>query len=647
MKALVLSFVLAMICASPASAQRSDDFFRVDENQYDNRVEGVIWGTIITQDPTTPAPLDSGLLIMVAAGAGYAVARRKRSIRRGTTLLLAFALLLGMTQCKKNVETIKTVEGGIPMTLEAYNGSRTSFDGSGAISWGTNEVIYVVYNGSCIGSVTNGAGGGTTFTGSVTGLESGNEYTLHYYYVGTEKTIATNATSFTMDFVNQDGSLANLGKFHIGYGTQTLTYEGGSITSVAGLRSLVSIGYFNIAGMAEVGEKVYMYGENINNRISIDFSTNTITNTKGDPSHDENLICLGAVAEGAICGKYVMLVPNHTDGTETLATDITFISKRTTGTCNGSFPYGIVDNRFYCEDGEIGNPIEVAEAAYDKCTLRGEFTVNDSDKKVRFSQGNLQAVGTISSSPEGGWTWQFATNQYTAIKNAAANTTISGKGTLSADGTVDLFGYSTDHYNNFFGIIKSTRDNYYSDGPTSGAFVDWGVNSISGCAVNYWYTMAKSNWEYLLNTRESPKFAKVSVNGVYGLLLFPDNFTWNATTMGGVPSTVDNKSATYNSTNCSISLEKWNVLEASGVVFLPGTGFRSQGAASVSNISPARGYYWFCDTNGQQSGSGTTYDNNSTFYLYFGQGNIWSTTSTLCKRSGAAVRLVHDVPTSK
>lgn len=159
--------------------------------------------------------------------------------------------------------------------------------------------------------------------------------------------------------------------------------------------------------------------------------------------------------------------------------------------------------------------------------------------------------------------------------------------------------------------------------------------------------MAKSNWEYLLNTRESPKFAKVSVNGVDGLLLFPDNFSWNATTMGGEPVTVDNTSANYNTTNCAISLEKWNVLEASGVVFLPGTGYRPQNENTVVNLSPARGYYWFCDSNGTQSGSGSTYDNNSTFYFYFGQGDNWATTYTMSKRSGAAVRLVHDVATSK
>ena len=262
------------------------------------------------------------------------------------------------------------------------------------------------------------------------------------------------------------------------------------------------------------------------------------------------------------------------------------------------------------------------------------FSVS-STKKVIFAPGNLQAKTEDLGVH---WTWDFAPTQYSAIKSNTANTTITGKGTVSANGSVDLFGYSTNNANNFFGIIKSKRDNYYSDGPTRGEFLDWGTNSIGEYAPNYWYTMAKSEWEYLLDTRDAPKFAKVTVNGVVGLLLFPDQFTWNMTS---VPSTVDNKSGNYNSTNCSISLSSYN-LESAGVVFLPGTGYRTQNSNSISNLSPARGYYWFSDTGGTQSGSGTTYDNNSTYYFYFGQG-YWATTYTMTKRSGIAVRLVHEI----
>ena len=353
-----------------------------------------------------------------------------------------------------------------------------------------------------------------------------------------------------------------------------------------------------------------------------------------------------------------------TSGTSTIATDIpatgedkitvSFAAGTTEATVNIPLPTGDYEDVYITP---VGSTTKVAalrhiytkssDVLYSTTRARAKkltatmvsFSVS-ADKKVIFSLGNLQAT---TSDLGANWTWHFAPKQYTAIKNNTANTTITGKGTVSANGSVDLFGYSTDNANNFFGIIKSKRDNYYSDGPTRGAFLDWGTNSIGEYPANYWYTMAKSEWEYLLDARTSPKFAKVSVNGVDGLLLFPDNFTWKAATMGSKPSTIDDKDGNYNSTNCSISLSNWNNIEAAGVVFLPGTGYRSQGENSVSNLSPARGYYWFSDTNGTQSGSGTTYDNNSTYYFYFGQGSTWATTYTMTKRCGVAVRLVHEL----
>ena len=75
------------------------------------------------------------------------------------------------------------------------------------------------------------------------------------------------------------------------------------------------------------------------------------------------------------------------------------------------------------------------------------FAVSGS-KNVRFSQGNLQATYDGSA-----WTWAFASNQYGCIGNAAANTSITGNGTIAGTGTVDLFGWSTTA--NFYGIHKS------------------------------------------------------------------------------------------------------------------------------------------------------------------------------------------------
>lgn len=594
-KAIVLSCFMAAAMALPMTsyAQRNDDFFRAEE--FNNRLDNVIWGVIVTQDPMEPAPLGSGLLILTAAGAGYVAVKRRKTFKKGVAIMLAFSMLLGLTQCKKHLDVIETVDKGIPMTLDAYNGAKTVFNMSGdqlQIAWGTNEVIYVVCNGKCIGSVTNGAGGGGTFTGSVTDLTAGNTYTLHYYYVGTEQTIADNATSFTMTFSGQDGTLDNLGKYHIGYGTQTITYDGNPISAVAGLQSLVAIGYFDIAGMAEVGESVYMYGANLNNKIVIDFSTNTVTNTK---VANDKLIGLGVVTSGATCGKYVMLVPNHTDGTELLATDITFISKRTTGTCNNTFRYGVVADRFYCKDGNSNTPIDVDETAYVLGTLRGEFSRNISGGKVIFAPGNLQAT---TSDLGTNWTWSFAEHQYDYIGNSSSNNKMTTTpGVVTANGTVDLFYRSLS--NNAYGIVATGE----SSSPYYGAdFVDWTGLQIGTHNSGYWRTLAESEWKYILgedspirqpdatvNGVKNARCTKAIVNSVKGMIIFPDHYDGPTGNVGDdiVWGTGINSMGTKG-WNTTVTEAGWATLEAAGCVFLPAAGRRS--GTNLWNIGTG-GYY--------------------------------------------------------
>ena len=70
---------------------QSDSFFRGGNDNYENR--GGIndeTGSGITNDGFG-APVGSGLLILTIAGAGYAMAKRRRS----NTLILALMLMLG------------------------------------------------------------------------------------------------------------------------------------------------------------------------------------------------------------------------------------------------------------------------------------------------------------------------------------------------------------------------------------------------------------------------------------------------------------------------------------------------------------------------------------------------------------------------
>lgn len=555
-------------------------------------------------------------------------------MKKISIILSALVFALVLTYCKKE-ETPATTDdntnNGVMITLSVGNNSRADVNPTGNENWATvsyevGDSIYVGYNGvyvGCLECKNTSANGFGQFEGFVTIDNVVEGEKLHFYMLG-GKGFQPNPATITDNQLIVNLSDQTTKYPVISYATSNEEYNASTITYTSNrLMNKCSIMKFSVTKPAESISAVCIAG--MKNKVTVNFNpTTTGTDDGFTYLKDGTGQIMMKGGRGASIETWAIVLPQ---GDLEEAAGKVYINGY-----EGMRPAisEIVSNQ-YLNDG-IDLTINTQT---DK--LIGLFSVS-STKQVHFSKGNLQAT---TSDLGVNWTWSFAPNQYTWIGNTVANTAINGKGTVSSNGSIDLFGYSTDNANNFFGIINSKRDNYYPDGPTRGPFLDWGVNSIGGCSANYWYTMEKSNWEYLLNARTTPRFAKVSVNGVNGMLLFPDNFSWNTITMGEMPSTVDNTSGNYNSTNCSISLERWSILEATGVVFLPGTGYRSQGSNSVNNINPARGYYWFSDTNGTQSGSGTTYDNNNTYYLYFLQGGM-ATTYTMSKRSGAAVRLVHD-----
>ena len=537
------------------------------------------------------------------------------------SFILVLATLALFTQCKKQEPTENTEQNGIQMVLKADNGSRTSFGPDGAISWSANDKIYVVTGGQCVGYVTNGSGGGSTFTGTLSGITASGTYDFHYYYVGNTQTIDNGATSFTMDFSNQDGTLANLGDFHVGYGTQTDVdvTEGETVTAQATMQTLVAMAYFDLAGMAETGEKVFFYGDRINNQLTLDFSTNT-------PSYgkvNNGWICAGTATSGA----YMMLLPNHTDGTETLDTDITFVSKRTTGTCNDVFSYGIIGGRFYCADGNTNTPITLDVASYDEGALRGEFSVSAS-QTVHFSQGNLQYQASSNI-------WRFAEDQkdYVGSDNQNISSTYSG--------WIDLFGWGTSGYNHGATAYQpwSTSENdadYHAYGSENSNLydgngqADWGYNAISngGNTENSgWRTLtggSSGEWDYVFETRSTTsgiRYAKATVNGVNGIILLPDGWAASTYTLNST------NTPKANFTTNTITAEDWtNILEVNGAVFLPAAGNRS--GTSVNSASSA-GFYW-----------SSSYDGSSNAYFVYITKTSLNNMMRTPRNYGSSVRLV-------
>ena len=213
---------------------------------------------------------------------------------------------------------------------------------------------------------------------------------------------------------------------------------------------------------------------------------------------------------------------------------------------------------------------EAALAAYiyiPDGALNGKFTINAAGDQISFAKGNLQATTADLGET---WTWGLAANQWEVIGGEVANTAITGSGTVSENGTVDLFGWSTPA--TYFGIYHTMDGTDYL-----GDFVDWGTNMGAG-----WRTLSITEWEYLLKTRDNAANLRgqATVNGVYGLILLPNDWT--------LPAGLTFTAMPNNWTTNVYADADWTAMENAGAVFLPIEGLRWEQTLYYAD----EGNYW-------------------------------------------------------
>lgn len=209
--------------------------------------------------------------------------------------------------------------------------------------------------------------------------------------------------------------------------------------------------------------------------------------------------------------------------------------------------------------------VVVEDKDMDANILNGQFSVS-ADKKVKFTKGNLQA--TYSASTQS-YTWGIAAHQWDYVGKAAGNTSITSDGKNTDGAVVDLFGWSTSTTN--YGISTSQ-----SIEPYSGDFKDWG----GVFPDNNYSTLSSDEWVYLLNTdnatsgarTQTNRFAKALLNGVQGLLIFPDGYNGTTAVSGDGIAAVNSTAVDFPTK--SIPSDSWTTMQSAGVVFLPVAGLR-------------------------------------------------------------------------
>ena len=239
------------------------------------------------------------------------------------------------------------------------------------------------------------------------------------------------------------------------------------------------------------------------------------------------------------------------------------------------------------------NTIYKAAINADFAVIEGKYTVNQTNphRQVVFSPGNLQWSSSGTHAVAGGGTaagtWRFAPNQWDTI--GAGNNYPSS----SHIGWMDLFGWGTSGYGTSYPYLQTSQTADYAIGDVVGDICetnyDWGVyNAIINPVTSTtddpgtWRTLTKNEWNCLLKQRSAStvngisnaRYARGTVNGVSGLILFPDIYTHPSGVT--LPTNINTANTDYSGN--SYSGADWTKMEEAGVVFLPAAGSRGSGS---------------------------------------------------------------------
>ena len=506
-------------------------------------------------------------------------------MKRLTTIISAILFVLCLSECRKELRKVT------PEVVEAYaitlsvdgGGSKLGVDpGSGEVSFTNGDVIYVAYKGKYVGTLTHD---GACFSGSLSvSPPSTPTDNLCFYFLGNKTPHSTlvenSSTSISIDIIDQTTPypVISAAASEQLYTEGVTNYTATLANQCALVKFLVTTSQPSVATCVSV----------TNNKLTVDLTKNTI-----DPlTHEitDAAFSFGRMGDGTIKlasgngERWAILLPQPAmsagaDGSA-YSEDLEYIGTRAA--------IKEVKKNGYLKDGVIVN----VDKGYDPIIVSDNYFSVSAAKKVRFSRGNLQYIGSAATPY-----WWFAMNQFDVIGD-------NGQGSDNKNVNRDLFGWGCT--GNKDAIYNSNQECYFpydvamdnsKYGPTGfyslsvGRNSDWGCLTIANGVGYEWRTLSKDEWYYLINSRPSNRFLRAQVNSVNGLIVFPDDWS------GTIYTNIDNHSATFEST--LITKEDWiNDLEPKGAVFLPTAGYRN--GTTLAGVY-GHGYYWASDTNKDQS----------------------------------------------
>lgn len=211
-------------------------------------------------------------------------------MRRITFFVMALALVLGSTQCKKEEVQPQNQDGQVSITLNVDNGSKAIVDpnASQMVTFKSGDKIIVANGGYYRGYLEHDGSG---FSGTITNPTEGQP--LYFYFLGnkvnpsTELSVGT-STGIPVNISDQTGELPiiSMGESLDGEG-KSLNYSAGMTSFTARLQNYCSLMKFNVTTPSTA--PICITG--MCNTVSVGFTNNTI----GEAFQDNGLIMMKGV----------------------------------------------------------------------------------------------------------------------------------------------------------------------------------------------------------------------------------------------------------------------------------------------------------------------------------------------------------------
>ena len=340
-------------------------------------------------------------------------------MKRISFILMAWALVMTLSQCKKEQQTLPNdTDESVAITLDVKSGNGPRVEvtpNTGTVDFEIGDKIYVACAGKYVGTLTHD---GTRFSGNISNAVT--DSLLRFYFLGNvsipdNELVAGSTESCTIDISNQSETYSN-GKWHlpvISYGSSTEPY-GAQTSYSAYLRNRCALVKFKVHQGVVSNQDIFVSG--LNHLVTIGFNGDSFTYDK----FNEGYINIGKGSYDQWVDKWVILLPQEAlpgaEGGTYINNDYNgYRSAIPTISPNAYLTSGI---QLWVDD-VSGLPVPTG-------AIGGLFSVNNS-QQVWFSQGNLRNIGD-----ENNPIWEFAENQE------------------DYEGSIDLFAWdkATATYNN-------------------------------------------------------------------------------------------------------------------------------------------------------------------------------------------------------